>query len=165
MKNEKPFLFWFAFLSLLNLTLIFQTAVLPPGGAFVPYLIWPPVVFFFLYHDSFSSLILLFFISLLSSLFLSLSVPAVFLVYFLFFVSVFLIKHLFFSKSPTLFFILVFTISWIFPYSIDLSYDFAIGDFSSSTSLFYFSKACMTLLLAFLLFPFLKKYLQSPPLF
>ena len=162
-KTEKPLLFWFVFLSLLSGALFLQSAFLPNGEKYslIPYLTWPPIVFFFLYHNSLSSLGLLFFMSVLSSIFFSLSVPVLFILYLSCYLIVFLIKSFFLSQSPRLFFILVFTTSFCFPYLVDLAYDFSINDFSFSTSLFYFSKAFATLILSFLIFPLLKKHLQN----
>lgn len=161
-KTEKSLLFWFVFFSLLSGALIFQSSLLSSGEkySFVPYLTLPPLVFVFLYHDGFSSLYLLLFMSFLSSAFSPLPVSSLFLIYFLYFLLVFFIKNFFF-KSSFLFFILVFTFSFVFPYLFDLTYNFSIKDFSFSTSLFYFFKAIMTLILSFLLFPFLKKYFQE----
>ena len=163
LKTEKPLLFWCIFLTLLSCALIGQSAFLPAGGQYNwgPYLIWPPMVFFFLYHNSISSLLLLSFMSVLSSIFFSLSTLSVFFLYLFCFVTVFSIKTFFFSKSSLLFFILVFLISFFFPYLADLAYDFSINDLSLAASLFYFSKAFATLILSFLLFPFLKKHLQD----
>ena len=162
MKSKNSLSFWFVFVSLLSATLVIQSAFLPNGEKYslTPYLTWPPLLFFLLYHNNLSSLCLLFVMSLLSNVFFSLSVLSLFILYIFCFLIVVFVKLFFFSKSPLLFFILVFVISFCFPYFVDLSHDFSINDYSLSTSLFYFSKASATLVLSFLIFPFLKKYLQ-----
>lgn len=155
--------FWFVFLSLLSAALIVQSAFLPntKNYSLIPYLTWPPLLFFLLHHNSISSLSLLSAMSLLSNVFFSLPVLLLFILYFFCFLIVVFAKLFFFSKSPLLFFALVFAISFCFPYLVDLAHDFSINDYSLSTNLFYFSKASSTLILSLLLFPFLKKYLQT----
>ena len=162
-KTEKPLLFWFVFLSLLSGALIVQSAFLPneENYSLIPYLTWPPIVFFFLHYNSLSSLGLMLFMSVLSSIFFSLSVPVLFILYLVCFLSVFLIKSFVLSQSSRLFLTLVFIISFCFPYLVDLAYDFSINDFSLSTSLFYCSRAFATLVLSFFLVPLLNKQLQN----
>lgn len=162
MKTRNPLLFWFLFLVCLSGALIVQSAFLPNSNIYswIPYLTWPPVIFFFLYHSPISSLALSFFMSLLSSVFLSLSVFSLFFIYLFCFLVVFLIKNFFFSKSSRLFFVLVFVVSFCFPYLVNLAYDFSINNLSLSVIFFYFSKSFMTVILSLLLFPYLKTYLQ-----
>lgn len=163
-QTENQGLFWLTLFIGLSLALIIQSSFLPLGESYSlsPYLIWPPLLFFFLHHNSLSSLILLFFTSLLSSIYFSLPLLSLFLLYFICFLLVSFVKQIFFSKSPLIFFALTFVISLIFPYLVDLAYDFSIDDLSLSTNLFYLSKAFSTLILSVLLFPFLKRYLQNP---
>ncbi len=148
---------------LLSSGLIFQTSLLPSGEKYnyIPYLTLPVIVFFFLHQNNFPSLFLLLFMSFLSGAFFPLPFSSLFFLYFSCFFIIFLIKGLFFFKSPFLFFALVFIVSLIFPYLVDLIYDFSINDFSFSTNLFYFVKAVMTLFLSFLLFPILKTQLKK----
>ena len=162
-KTKNLWLFWLIFLSFLSFALIFQSSFLPLGERykFIPYLTLPAVVFFFLHHNNMSSLWLLLFMSFLSSAFSPLPFSATFFLYLLCLLTVFLIKNFFFFKSSFLFFILAFTVSLLFPYFVDLTYDLSIDDFSVSTGLNHFVKAISTLVLSFMLFPFLRKYLQE----
>ena len=154
---------WLIFSSLLACAVMGQCAFLSSieKQSFIPYLIWPPVVFFFLHHKTLSSVILLIFVSILSSVFSSLTVLTFFLLYLFCFFQIFFIKKFFFSKAPLLFLSLVFILSFSFPYLVDGAYDFSVNDFSLSTAGFYFLKALSTVFLSFFLFPLLKKYLQS----
>ena len=165
LKIKKPVLFWSVFFIFVSLVLSLQSAFLGPISRWGPYFIWPLLLFFFLYRSGVFCLSLLFFISVFSSVFLSLSVFHVFVVYLLCFLFVFFIKTFFFSKSPLLYFTLLFLISFCFPYLIDGAYDFLINDWSFVTARFYFIKAFLTLLLSVPLFVFLKKYLQTPVTF
>lgn len=162
--NRNPWLFWFSFLGLLCCALIVQSSFLKGTSEtynLIPYLTLPAVVFFFLHYNSFLSVCFLLFMSFLSAAFSTAAVPSLFFVYFLCFLIVSLVKSFFFFKSSLLFFILVFTISLIFPYFVDLIPDFFINDFSFPINLLYLIKAFMTLLLSLLLFPILKKYLKE----
>ena len=162
-NSEKPILFWSIFLGLLSSALIFQSAFLPSGGKYslIPYLTWPAVIFFFLYQNSLFSLGLVFFISLLSSVFFSLPIPLLFGLYLLSFFIISFIKNFFFYKSSFLFFVLVFLFSLFFPFLVDITSHLSFSYFSFSLFWFYFLKAFATLLLSFLLFPLFKNYLQE----
>ena len=162
--NKTSWLFWLSFLGLLCCTLIVQSSFLPSlfeTDNFIPHLTLPVIVFFFLYYDGFLSLGLLLFMSFLSAAFSTASVPSLFFVYFLCFLTVSFVKGFFFFKSALLFFILVFIVSFIFPYFVDFIPDFSINDLSFSTNSFYFIKAFMTLFFSLFLFPILKKYLKD----
>ena len=153
--------FWFAFLSLLTCAFIGQSAFLGFVGKqiFTPYLTWPLIVFFLLWQKSLPALALLIFISILSHAFYPLSIFTLFILYLFCFLQIFFIKKFFFSKSPQIFLILVFMLSFFWPYLVDGAYDFSVNDLSLSTTVFYFSKALSTVFLSFLLFPLLKKHL------
>lgn len=162
-KNKNSPLFWFTFLLLLSGVFIIQTTLLSNSGtySFIPYFIWPPLIFLFLHKNIWTSTFLVLFISILSGAFSYLSVPSLFLLYFLLFLCILFTKNFFFSDSPTSFFILVFITSWIFPYFVDWIHRLSIDDFSLTTSIFYLSKALATLALSIILFPFLKKQFQQ----
>ena len=163
LKNKNVFLFWSIFCTLLLCLLVLQTSLEPRGirYSWTPYFTLPALIFCFLYYNVFSSLILLIFMSFLSSAFSPLPVPSLFFVFcFCFFIVIFL-KFFFLSKSYFLFFVLTFLISLFFPYIIELSYFFSINDFSLHNALFTFLKAFMTLLFSIITFPVLKKYLQE----
>ena len=159
-KTEKLFLFYLFFLGFLTLLMMIQSAFLPSGRySFMPYLIWPPLILLFLRQKLWVSLYFLLFISTLSCFFLSLSAPVLFCLYLFCFLLVLLIKSFFLSRPAFLFFSLVFSLSFIFPYLIDLGYDFSINDLSLFTIFFNLLRALSTLILSFLFFPFLKKHI------
>ncbi len=164
-NNEKPVVFWLIFLSLLTIAFMFQSAVFLGKYNGWPYLVWPPVLYFFLHYKGLSSLFFLLFVSLLSSLFLSLSLIKIFCLYLFCLWMISFVKILFFSKSSALFFVFVFAFSFCFPFLTALAYDFSMDSFFLNSVPFYFLKAFSTLILAFLMFPFLKKWLSPPASF
>ena len=156
--NNISFPVWLSFFTVLSVFLIFQTTALNfmIKPSFVPYVLWPPLIFFFLYRSFLSSFVLLFIISALSSVFLSLSIPIIFFIYLLFFIGLMLIKQFFYSKSIVFFSVLVFLFSFFCPFLIERFYGFYILSFSNI--LFYLYKSFITCILAILVFPILKKY-------
>ena len=154
------FTVWLAFFVLLIGSFIlknsFLSFILKPS--LIPYILWPPLLFFFLYRSFLSSFTLLFVISALSSVFLSLSIPVLFFIYLFFFMSVVIIKKFFYSKSFIFFVSFVFIFSFFCSYFIEGIYGLSKLNFSLSNILFYFYKSFMTCILAAYVFPVLKKY-------
>ena len=153
-------MFWAVFFLILFSLFILQSSVLSFAfkPIFVPYILWPPLLFFFLYKSWQSTFILLSFISVLSSVFLSLSIPVLFFIYLFFFAGTVIIKQFLFSKSFGFFVSLSLVFSFLFPYFIEGAYNFSKLNFSSSNFLFYFYKSILTCILAGCLFPVFKKY-------
>ena len=155
---DLSFTVWFALFALLTAGFILQSSFLavliPPS--FVPYVLWPPLLFFFLYRGGLSSVVLICFVSALSSVFLSLSVSILFFIYLLFFAGVSAVKQFFYSKSILFFTGMVFGFSFFCSYLIEGLSRLEFS-FSSSSSLFYFYKSFMTSVLAVILFPIFKK--------
>ena len=151
---------WFAFFCFLFAVLVFQGSFLSFifKPSLTPYILWPPLLFFFLYRSFMSSFILLFITSILSSVLLSLSVSLLFFIYLVFFIGVVIIKQFFYSKSVIFFASLVFVFSFFCPYFIEGIYGLLPYSFSPSNILFYLYKSFVTCLLAIGLFPFFKKY-------
>ena len=151
---------WFVFFSFLIVVFILQNSYLNFlfKPVFAPYMLWPPLLFFFLYRSFLSSFALLFFISVLSSVVLSLSVPVLFFIYLFLFISVVVVKQFFYSKSLFFFISMVCVFSFICSYFIEGVYGPSQLDFSISSVLFYLCKSFMTCILAVGLFPVLKKY-------
>ena len=157
---NRSFTFWFVCFICLTALLIFQSSFLSSilKPSFVPYILWSPLLFFFLYKSFLHSFILLFFASILSSVFLSLSVTALFFIYLFFFISVIAIKQFFISKSFIFFVNLVFVFSFLFPCLVEGAYDLLLFKLSLSDVLFYFYKSFTTAVFAGFLFPVLKRY-------
>ena len=153
-------MFWTVFFLVLFGFFILQSSVLSFAlkPMFVPYILWPPLLFVFLYKSWQTAFILLSFISVLSSVFLSLSIPVLFFIYLFFFAVAVIIKQFFFSKSFAFFVSLSLIFSFLFPYFIEGAYGLSKLSFSSSVFLFYFYKSLITCVLAGCLFPVLKKY-------
>ena len=105
-----------------------------------------------------SAFVTLFFISVLSSALLSLSVPIIFFIYLFFFISIIITKQFFYSKSFLFFAFMVFIFSFFCPYLIERSYSSSHFSIFFESALLNLSRAFMTSLLAILCFPILKKY-------
>ena len=156
---DLSFTVWFALFALLTAGFILQSSflnVLIPSR-FAPYVLWPPLLFFFLYRGGLSSVVLLFFVSALSSVFLSLSVSILFFIYLLFFACVSAVKQFFYSKSILFFAGMMFGFSFFCSYLIEWLSGLEIS-FSLSSFLLYFYKSFMTCALGVILFPILKKH-------
>ena len=159
-KANVSFKVWFVFFNVLALFLILQNSFLSffLKPAFVPYMLWPPLLFFFFYRSFLSSFFLLFFISLLSSVVLSLSVPILFFIYLFIYIIAIIIKQFVYSKSLFFFTSMVFVFSFLSSYFIEGAYGLSQLDFSVPNILFYWSKSFMTCILGIGLFPTLKFY-------
>ena len=158
--NNVSFTVWFVFFVFLIVFFILQNSffhlIFKPS--LIPYVLWPPLLFFFLYRSFVSSFTLLFVVSALSSAFLSLSILVLFFIYLFCFTAVVIIKQFFYSKSVGFFASLVFVFSFFCPYFIEGVYGLSKYDFSISNILFYFFKSFMTCILSACAFPALKKY-------
>ena len=154
------FTIWLVFFIFLIGSFILQNSFLSfmLKPSLIPYILWPPLLFFFLYRNFLPSFILLFIISALSSVFLSLSIPVLFFIYLFFFMIVLIVKQFFYSKSFIFFISFVFIFSFFCPYFIEGGYGLSQINFSVSNVLFYFNKSFMTCILAVGMFPVLKKY-------
>ena len=119
------------------------------------------MVFFFLQNKAFPSIFLVIFLSGLSSVFSPLSAPAFFFIYSLDLIIISITKIFFFHKSYLLFFILLFLLSFTFPYLYNLAQNPSNLILSLHSAGFYFLKALSTLTLGAVLFPIFKKHLQT----
>lgn len=160
MKLKIESLFWFVFCFLLSAVFIIQTAFLPNHflQIFLPFLTWPFITFIFLYFSGLSSLGFIVFISLLSNVFSSVPVFNLFLIYISLFFSAFIIKNFFFSKS--LYSILVFAFSFLFPHLLDFADDYSIQISLLSEGL-YFVQAFASFIFSLIAFPYLKNYIPK----
>ena len=121
-----------------------------------PVILWPAVFYFFLYQNWLVALFLLFFVSLLSSVFLSLSVPTLFFIYLLAFVSIKIVSFFVSYKSMGFFLLWVLIGSFIFCNFIQGVPMFS-GFYVWPEILFALIKSSTTGLIALLFFPVLTK--------
>ena len=150
------------FLTLLCLAVIFQITFGKNGIKYMvtPYFFLPVVIFFFLRNKAFPSIGLCLFIGILSSAFSSLSTPTLIFIFLLLFLFILFIKQIFFYKSTLLFFTLVALFSYLFPFLPRLIHEFPQNHFFFLNEISIL-KTLMTLIISFILFPFLKTYLQK----
>lgn len=124
---------------------------------FIPYFIWPPLFYFFFYRKKEEALGLVCFASLFSSAFLSHSAPFLFFIYLFLWIICVLLKKILSFKSPIVFSVAVCIFSLLLPQFIHKQAFFLSFSFEKGL-IFYSLKAITTGLLAFVLFPFLKRY-------
>ena len=157
--HKRGILSWTALVFLLISLAILQSSVLAGflKASFMPHFLWPPLFYCFLQRAFLESLFLTFFISSLSSVFLSNSAPQLFLIYLSGFIAFMLLKKILLSQSLAVFFILTLIFSFYFSFLIEKS--FYTPDRSAWIHIVsYFYKAVVTSALATLLLPVLKKH-------
>ena len=162
MKTTNKLLFALIFLSLLSLAFMLQITVGQKELTYevMPYIFLPLILFFFLHHKAFPSIGLCLFIGILSSAFSSLPAPALFFLFLSLFLFILFIKQIFFYKSTLLFFSLVTLFSLSLPFLSHLFQGFPKNDFFFPQKISLL-KTFTTLIFSFILFPFLKKKLQT----
>ena len=143
---------WLYLYLFLIFSAFFQSLFLNFDGS--PFLLWPPVFYFFLYQSGFRALFLLFFVSLLSSVFLSLSVPDLFFIYLFGFIGLKGLSFFFSYKSISFFGVWVFICSGMFFSFIE---GFPLTAYIWTWLFFTLIKSFATGLIALLFFPILKK--------
>ena len=133
-STDTSFVIWFIFVICLLGCLIFQSSFLSfmLKPAFIPYVLWPPLLFF----SCTGAVWFLLFYCLLSVFYLVFCYLCQCLSYFLFiyffFAGVVFIKKLFFPKSFIFFVGLVFVCSFFFPYFVERAYGLSVFNFSLS---------------------------------
>ena len=143
---------WLYLYLFLTLSAVFQSLFL--NFDWSPVILWPTVFYFFLYQNGLSALCLLFFVSLLSSVFLSLSVPSLFFIYLLGFVSIKIVSFFVSYKSIGFFLLGSGICSFLF---CNLIQGFPVFSSAWPESLFTLIQPLTTGLMALLFFPVLKK--------
>ena len=145
---------WLFFYFFLTISAVFQSLFL--DSEWSPLLFWPPLFYFFLFQGFFSALLVLFFVSLLSSALLALPAPDLFFIYLFGFISLKMITFFFSYKAPHFFFLWTFLFSCLF-YGLIERLDFVSPAFLWTPFFFTLIKAFTTALTALLCFSFLKK--------
>lgn len=157
-------IFWAYLLSVSILLAIIQTSFWPQvliKYHLIPQLTLPIVVYFFLEKSLFSSLLFIFFISLISATFSIVIFPYLIIFYFILFLMTKIIQSIYLGDQFILFSIWLFCSDVLFKYAS--AGIFKYREFYFSTDLiFQILSAFMTLGVGIVFYPLLKKFLKEP---
>ena len=162
---KKVFTFWSLLLIVISSLFIIQTSFLPTvlyKYSLIPQLTFPLIIYFFSQKKLLSSILLTFFVSLISYSFSEIPVSHFLISYFTFCVLTQISYKLYYGNKKYLFLALLFIASFLFPMLTKLLSDISSTNFYFSPNLIgLFFNASITVFLGFFIYPFLQKYINE----